>query len=233
MRSQTAVKIGVETGSQGSQTDRDHAPVSACGGGPAQAPAPPPPADDQRLVSDALAGDTAAFGCLVAAYQDRLFNSLVRFTGSEEDARDIAQEAFIQAFVKLKSFQHNSAFYTWLYRIAMNRAISHARKRRERTSLDRLSESGAPAPLDRHELPDATMLADERAHLVRQAVAELADDQRQVVVLREFEGFDYQQIAEVLEIPLGTVRSRLFRARMQMKERLAPILLEQTPPSSA
>ncbi|TWT29572.1 ECF RNA polymerase sigma-E factor [Posidoniimonas corsicana] len=190
------------------------------------APVGPDPADDDLAIDEALAGDSAAFGRLVVKYQDRLYNSLLRYTGSPEDAQDVAQDAFVQAFLKLGSFKRNSAFFTWLYRIAFNRAASNARKRRERTSLDGLTEAGAPQPTDQHAPPEAAMIAQEHAELVRQAVAELADDQRQVVVLREFDGFDYQQISDVLEIPIGTVRSRLFRARMQMKERLAAILGE-------
>ncbi|MCA9241534.1 MAG: sigma-70 family RNA polymerase sigma factor [Planctomycetales bacterium] len=182
--------------------------------------------DDARCIDAALAGDADAFGSLVLRYQDRLYNSLLQYTGSREDAQDYAQEAFVQAFVKLNTFKRNSAFFTWLYRIAFNQAASGARKRRERTSLDSLTESGAPQPTDHRAEAQQDMIDQERVQLVHAAISELADDHRQVVVLREFDGFDYQQIAEVLEIPIGTVRSRLFRARMQMKQRLAPILSE-------
>ncbi|TWT77614.1 ECF RNA polymerase sigma factor SigW [Posidoniimonas polymericola] len=218
----------METSNPGSPTRSPDAPPARRTGA-ARAPAAEvggAAAEDDQTIDQALAGDSAAFGRLVEKYQDRLYNSLLRYTGSSEDAQDIAQDAFVQAFVKLSSFKRNSAFFTWLYRIGFNRAASNARKRRERTSFDQLSEAGAPDPTDHQAPPEAAMLAQERVELVRQAVAELADDHRQVVVLREFDGFDYQQISEVLEIPIGTVRSRLFRARMQMKERLAAIVDE-------
>lgn len=180
--------------------------------------------EDDACIDAALAGDASAYGRLVQKHQDRLYNSLLRYTGNADDALDIAQEAFTQAYLKLNTFKRNSAFFTWLYRIAFNRAASAARKRRERTSLDGMTDAGAAGPTDPLETPDNQMLAQERVALVRTAVQELADDYRRVVVLREFDGLDYQQIAEVLEIPVGTVRSRLFRARMQMKDRLAAVL---------
>lgn len=212
----------MESSNTGPSATADHAPRVRRAG---------PACDDRQAIDQALGGDSAAFGRLVTKYQDRLYNSLLRYTGSAEDAQDIAQEAFVQAYVKLDTFKQNSAFFTWLYRIAFNRAASSARKRRERTSLDGLAEAGAPEPTDHQAPPEAAMMAQERIELVRQAVSELADDQRQVVVLREFDGFDYQQISDVLQIPIGTVRSRLFRARMQMKERLAAILGDAADPS--
>lgn len=201
---------------------RSHSAEVARGGQVADAH----PTNDAHCIDAALAGDAEAFGRLVLKYQDRLYNSLLRYTGSREDAQDYAQEAFVQAFVKLNTFKRNSAFFTWLYRIAFNQAASGARKRRERTSLDSLTESGAPQPTDPQVQAQQGMIDQERAKLVHLAISELADEHRQIVVLREFDGFDYQQIAEVLQIPVGTVRSRLFRARMQMKQRLAPILSE-------
>lgn len=181
---------------------------------------------DAPLLAAARRGDSAAFGRLVERHQGRLYNALVRFTGSAEDAQDIAQETFIQAYSKLAGFQGNCAFYTWIYRIAFNRAVSHGRKRRPRASLDVLREAGGVEPVASGPTPEVNMLAEERVALVQRAISELAADHRQVVVLREIEGFDYQQIADVLEVPIGTVRSRLFRARMQIKERLAPLLAE-------
>lgn len=225
--------IGVEQGNQGADTD-PRAPAAAARGcakvvtcASAQEVASDDRTTDEQIVDAVLAGDTAAYGELVLRHQDQLYNALVRYTGNAEDARDIAQDAFTQAYLKLGTFKRNAAFFTWLYRIAFNRATSIARKRRVRTSLDRLTEAGAPHPTDNpHAQPQEVMLAEERVALVRQAVAELAEDHRQVVVLREFNGFDYQQIAEVLQVPIGTVRSRLFRARMQIRDHLAPILGE-------
>ena len=176
---------------------------------------------DADCIARARGGDRAAFDTLVVRYQDRLFNTLTRLMGSADDALDIAQDAFVQAYTKLDTFQQNSAFYTWLYRIAFNLAMSHARKRRpvNLMSTDDTTRTIEPASTD--DGPADQLQQSERAALVHQAIGQLPDEHRQVVVLRELEGFDYQQIADILDIPVGTVRSRLFRARTQLKDKLA------------
>lgn len=179
---------------------------------------------DDRLIDATLGGDPTAFGQLVELHQDRLRNTLLRFTGSVEEAEDVAQEAFVQAYLKLASFQRTARFYTWLYRIAFNLAVSKGRKRRPRVSLNVVQEAGGPEPVSEDQRPDDPAMAEERSELLHQAITELAEEHRQVLVLREFEGLDYQQIADVLEAPIGTVRSRLFRARAQLKERLKETL---------
>lgn len=177
---------------------------------------------DEALIDAALAGDQSAFGRLVERHQDRLYNTLLRFTGSPEDAQDIAQDALVQALLKLDRFRRDSAFFTWLYRIAFNRAVSLSRKRRERVSLDGLQADGGLEAKSTTNQPEQEALACERAELVHQALATLAEDHRQVLVLREFDGLDYEQIAAIIETPVGTVRSRLFRARSQLREALEP-----------
>lgn len=179
---------------------------------------------DDRLIDASLAGDSLAFGQLVDRYQDRLRNTLRGLTGSMEEAEDVAQEAFVQAYLKLDSFQRTARFFTWLYRIAFNLAVSKSRKKRPRVSFNAIQEAGAPDPMAAVAAPDQASLADERSALLHNAIAKLPDDYRQVLVLREFEGCDYQRIAEVLDMPIGTVRSRLFRARAQLRERLEPLL---------
>ncbi len=179
---------------------------------------------DATLISRTLAGEPAAFGELVLRYQDRLYNSLVRVLGSAEDARDAVQEAFVQAFVKLESFRGSSAFYTWLYRIAFNQAMSHARRKRPTQSLDDGRADRGREPVDGQPAPDARLDASERATQVHRALAELSAEFRQVIVLREMDGCKYEEIAEMLELPIGTVRSRLFRARLELRDRLAPIV---------
>ena len=182
---------------------------------------------DDRAIDASLAGDKTAYGELVGRYQNRLQNTLLRLTGSAEEAEDVAQEAFVQAYLKLDSFQRTARFYTWLYRIAFNLAISKSRKKRPRVSLNALQEAGGVEPTsDTPTTPDQPIIADERAKLLHAAIAELAEDHRQVLVLREFDGCDYSQIAEMLGVPIGTIRSRLFRARSQLRERLAPMLEE-------
>ncbi len=180
--------------------------------------------DDASLIAATLAGDTAAFGQLVGRYQDRLYNSLLRILGSAEDAADIVQDAFVQAYTKLASFRGSSAFYTWLYRIAFNLAMSHARRGHKTASLDGRKTLAGDEPMDGQPTAEAGLLEQERAELVHAALAELSLEYRQILVLREIDGCHYDQIAEILELPVGTVRSRLFRARLQMRDLLAPRL---------
>lgn len=180
--------------------------------------------DDASLIAATLAGDTAAFGQLVGLYQDRLFNSLLRVLGSAEDAADIAQDAFVQAFTKLDTFRGSSAFYTWLYRIAFNLAMSHARRGHKAASLDGMKSLVGDEPLDGQPAAEAGVLMQERAELVHAALAELNIEHRQILVLREIDGCRYDEIAEILSLPVGTVRSRLFRARLELRELLAPRL---------
>ena len=177
---------------------------------------------DDESIAAVRGGDQKAFGDLVLKYQDRLFNSLTQLMGSPEDAQDITQEALVQAYLKLDTFQGNSAFYTWLYRIAFNLAMSHARKRRPIAIGEGSDHApGRPEPVDHQQTPQEQMVTQEQIDSVQSAIASLASEHREIVVLREIEGFDYEQIASVLDIPIGTVRSRLFRARMQLKSMLA------------
>jgi len=176
---------------------------------------------DAQLVEAALAGDRDAFGDLVARYQDRLFNTLLRVVGSHEDAADAVQDAFVQAYTKLESFRGASQFYTWLYRIAMNVALSRQRRRRPTASLDHAKESAGEEPLAAADGPEETVLSQERIQHVQAALADLGDEHRQILVLREIDGCAYEEIAEILELPVGTVRSRIFRARVQLKEKLS------------
>ena len=180
--------------------------------------------DDASLIAATLAGDTAAFGRLVQQYQDRLYNSLLRVLGSADDAADIAQDAFVQAYVKLDSFRGGSAFYTWLYRIAFNLAMSQRRRQHNAASLDQMKSLIGSEPMDGQPTADAGVLAQERADLVHAALAELSMEHRQILVLREINGCRYDEIAEILDLPVGTVRSRLFRARLEMRDLLAPRL---------
>jgi RNA polymerase sigma-70 factor, ECF subfamily len=180
--------------------------------------------DDASLIAATLAGDSAAFGRLVQTHQDRLYNSLLRVLGSADDAADIAQDAFVQAYVKLDSFRGGSAFYTWLYRIAFNLAMSQRRRQHNAASLDQMKSLIGSEPMDGQPTADAGVLAQERADLVHAALAELSMEHRQILVLREIDGCRYDEIAEILDLPVGTVRSRLFRARLEMRDLLAPRL---------
>ncbi len=178
--------------------------------------------DDAPLIAATLAGDSAAFGRLVGLYQDRLYNSLVRVVG--EDADDIVQDAFVQAYLKLSSFRGSSAFYTWLYRIAFNLAMSHARRGRKTASLDSLKDGWGSEPTDNQPAPEAGLERRENVEMVQTALAELNTEYRTILVLREIDGCRYDEIAEILDMPVGTVRSRLFRARLALRDQLAPRL---------
>ena len=171
---------------------------------------------ESELIRLTLQGDAEAFGELVRAHQDRLYTSLVHFLGNEADAQDVAQDAFVQALQQLPRFQQQSAFYTWLYRIAFNLASNRVRRRqREREVLaDRphggSTDESASQQLERREAIDR----------VREALAGLPEPYRSVIVLREIDGADYAAIAQILEIEVGTVRSRLHRARQMLRETL-------------
>jgi RNA polymerase sigma-70 factor (ECF subfamily) len=180
--------------------------------------------DDGQLIEQTLAGQSAAFGQLVCKYQDRLYHTMVHVVGHAEDARDIVQEAFVIAYLKLGAFQRSSAFYTWLYRIAFNVAATMCRKRRAVGSLEQARElnglePGAPA----HD-PAEHLEQQERCRQVRQALEELSEEHRAILVLREVDGCCYETIAEILDLPVGTVRSRLHRARLQLREQLKELL---------
>ncbi len=181
-----------------------------------------------RLVEAAKAGDQAAFGTLVEAYQDRIYGYLSRMLSDPTEAEDVAQETFVRAYRSLGRFRGASSFHTWLYRIASNLAIDVARKRKRQDgaaySLDAPMEIGD----DEYgrEIPDDTNAPEdiseqrEVQQTVRRAMGELPEKLRDVIVLYELQGESYEDIAESLDVPLGTVKSRLFNARGQLKEKL-------------
>ncbi len=184
--------------------------------------------DDAQLITDTLAGNSDAFGALVLKYQGRLFNTFLHVTRSREEAEDVLQEAFVKAFVKLDSFRGNSAFYTWLYRIAFNISISRKRKKKPESSVDHQREIAGTEPIDIGELPEDRLLREERSDQLHRAMTALHAEHRAVLTLREMEGFCYETIGEILDLPAGTVRSRLHRARMQLHEQLKAILHENS-----
>jgi RNA polymerase sigma-70 factor (ECF subfamily) len=180
--------------------------------------------DDAQLIDQSLAGHSAAFGQLVLKYQDRLYNTVVHVTGNAEDAKDVVQEAFVQAFLKLATFQRASAFYTWLYRIAFNVAATQRRRRRPTVSIERQHLNNGSEPADGGEDPRESAERGERCRQVRQAIGRLGEEHRAVLVLREIDGCCYETIADILDLPVGTVRSRLHRARLQLRGQLKEVL---------
>jgi RNA polymerase sigma-70 factor, ECF subfamily len=181
--------------------------------------------DDAQLIDQTLAGHSAAFGQLVLKYQDRLYNTIVHAIGNAEDAKDVVQEAFVQAFLKLDTFQRASAFYTWLYRIAFNVAAGQRRRKRATVSLEAAHLANGHEMADGGEDPTEGLQREERRRQVRQAIAELSEEHRMVLVLREIDGCCYETIAEILDLPVGTVRSRLHRARLQLRGELKEVLM--------
>jgi RNA polymerase sigma-70 factor (ECF subfamily) len=179
--------------------------------------------DDSQLIQQSVRGDRAAFGLLVRRYQDRLFNTVVRILGNADDAADIVQESFLHAFVKLEAFKGNARFFTWLYRIAVNASISM--KRKQKTLLSSDSHEALPAlmeSIDRSEAsrPESALDRRERIERLEFALNRLTPDHRAVIVLKEIEELSYESIAEILGVPVGTVRSRLHRARLELRDQL-------------
>lgn len=182
--------------------------------------------NDAQLIDETLEGNSEVFGQLVRKYQARLYNTLLHVVGSREEAEDVVQDAFVQAFVKLDTFQGKSAFYTWLYRIAFNLSVSRRRRKRIQISVERERETTGDEPYDAGEAPSDQLLRQERAEQVHAALASLSEEHRAILVLREMEGCCYETISEILELPVGTVRSRLHRARLQLREQLREVLQE-------
>jgi len=197
-----------------------------------------------ELLRKAQHGDRSAYGQLVVAYQDRLYNALLRLVGDFDEARELTQEAFTRGLMKLQSFRGDASPYTWLFRIAVNLAISHLRKvQRHRVfSLDSPSPNGNGRRHDRDdqaasladriakaqgELPPDALETRERHEQVLAALGRLDAEYRAVLVMRDIEGFDYQQMADVLALPLGTLKSRLFRARLALRDELRAYLSEK------
>ncbi len=183
---------------------------------------------DEQLVERAQQGDKRAFELLVRKYQYKIIQLVSRLVG-DADAPDVAQETFIKAWRALKGFQGNSAFYTWLYRIGINTAKNHLVARHRRPSnqdidVDDAEQFGHTAQMSDVDTPEALLLSDEIKQTVGAAIAKLPPDLRQAITLRELEGLSYEEIAEVMDCPIGTVRSRIFRAREAIDVVLKPLI---------
>jgi RNA polymerase sigma-70 factor (ECF subfamily) len=184
---------------------------------------------DPELVRQVVGGDGGAFGPIVERYQDRLYNTVYRMVGSAEDARDLVQEVFVKAYENLASFKGTSSLYTWLFRIAVNTSLSHRRKRKWVRRIGTPGDGGdgqpsgdCPDPGDTD--PARGFVAAETEAAVQQALSQLDDEHRTVVVLRDIQHCDYREIADILGVPTGTVKSRLHRARLLLRDKLQPLL---------
>ena len=187
--------------------------------------------DEAALIQSSLSGDSSAFGVLAQRYQDRLYSAMIPVVGSADEAEDVVQEAMIQAYLKLDTFQHNSRFFTWLYRIAVNSTLSQLRRQRLRSFLS-LDQLDTEAPVAKEVLDaltdksgaDRATFAQELQEKLNDALQRLSIKHRTVVTLFEIDGLNHQEIAEVMECSEGTVRSRLHYAKQQLQAELAPYL---------
>lgn len=184
---------------------------------------------DQALVERVQAGDKAAFDVLVQKYQSKIIQLANRYVHDQDEAMDIAQEAFIKAYKALGRFRGDSAFYTWIYRIAINTAKNHlvaSSRRPPRADIDaaEAEQYDSATGLKEYATPERMLLKDEIKETIAGAIESLPDDLRTAITLRELEGMSYEEIAQAMDCPIGTVRSRIFRARDAIDGKLKPLL---------
>jgi RNA polymerase sigma-70 factor (ECF subfamily) len=187
---------------------------------------------DTKLVELVQRGDRAAFNMLVLKYQHKVMKLVTRYVRDQAEAEDITQEAFIKAYRALPAFRGESAFYTWLYRIAINTAKNSLMSSRRRLvdydlDLQDPEDYASQVLLKDSDTPEGMLLTDEIRQTVQEAMEQLPDDLREAITLRELEGLSYEEIAQVMDCPVGTVRSRIFRAREAIDKKLRPLLDEQ------
>jgi RNA polymerase sigma-70 factor (ECF subfamily) len=192
--------------------------------------APPPPPDEAVLVKRARQGDLGAYDELVRRYQERIYATVYHMTANHEDANDLAQEAFIKAYQALKSFKGGSSFYTWVYRIAVNKTINFLKQRKNKAhmSLDDLDFNAEHDPdlvaLISDKTPRREINLAELHEKLNEAMQKLSEPHRLVVTLHDVQGLSHEEIAEIMDCNIGTVRSRLFYARQQLQAYLSDYL---------
>jgi len=184
---------------------------------------------DKELVERVQKGDKAAFDMLVLKYQSRIVNLVSRFVRNPTDALDVTQEAFIKAYRALPNFRGDSAFYTWMYRIAVNTAKNYLAVQSRRPNeadqdISEIEQIEGNNALKEQATPEHLLLTDEIQNTLIGAIDSLPEDLRTAIMLREVEGMSYEEIAAVMECPIGTVRSRIFRAREAIDNELKPLL---------
>ncbi len=184
---------------------------------------------DELLVERVQKGDKRAFDLLVLKYQQKIFAIISRYVRDRHEVQDIAQEAFIKAYRALANFRGDSQFYTWMYRIAINTAKNHLVAKGRRPPASDIDVGDAEfyegnGALKDTESPENNLACDDLKQVIDKAISELPSDLRTAVTLREFDGLSYEEIADVMECPVGTVRSRIFRARESIDKAVKPLL---------
>ena len=184
---------------------------------------------DAELVSRVQAGDKTAFDILVQKYQHKVVNLVSRFVSDQAECQDIAQDTFIKAYRAIGNFRGDSQFYTWLYRIAANTAKNYLASRSRKSpkysvDVDDAEHYEGESGLKEYANPENLLLTDEIKSTIFQAIESLPDDLKSAITLREIEGLSYEEIADVMACPIGTVRSRIFRARDAIDKELRPLL---------
>jgi RNA polymerase sigma-70 factor (ECF subfamily) len=184
---------------------------------------------DQALVERVQKGDKAAFDLLVLKYQNKIIQLVNRYVRDADEAMDVAQEAFLKAYRAIDRFRGDSAFYTWIYRIAINTAKNHlvaSSRRPPGGDIDaqEAEQYDSATGLREYDTPERLLLKDEIQATIAQAIDALPDDLKTAITLRELEGMSYEEIAQTMECPIGTVRSRIFRARDAIDNSLKPLL---------
>jgi len=186
--------------------------------------------NEEKLISRAAKGDASAFNELLGIHEKRMYAVCLRMCANHEDAQDCLQESMLRIFRSISSFKGQSSFSTWVYRVTMNTCLDELRKKKNRqtTSLDGLLDSGW-SPSDDFDTPEHHTIAGEAKSAIRSAISELPDDMRSAVVLRDIEGFSYEEISGMLGINVGTIKSRISRGREKLREkiRLRPELFDK------
>ncbi len=194
------------------------------------------PKSDRELITAFKEGERIAFQSLVQKYQNRVYNHCLRMINDEEESADLTQEVFLKVYRNINNYEHTYSFYTWLYRITVNCCIDYMRKKRRQLqgvslsqgSQDDSSEAGKEQDIpDEKFSPDHRMVNVELQEILNRAIGQLSEKLRSIIILKEIEGFSYDEIAEILGCSRGTVKSRLFRARERLKELLQPYIKEE------
>lgn len=180
------------------------------------------PAEEQRLIDAAIAGDSAAFEQLIQPLEGRIYAVALRMCANREDAQDCMQESMIRIYRALSGFKGQSSFSTWVYRITMNTCLDELRRRKARksTSLDSLLDSGW-SPANETDTPERHAVQSEQRRTIERAIADLPDDMRAAIVLRDIQGLTYDEIADALSVNVGTVKSRISRGRERLRKKLS------------